>query len=42
MVTVASTGGNVITLTLVLNIQNSAMENATAAWTSVETSVLFL
>ena len=42
MVTVASMGGNVITLTLVLNIQNSAMENATAAWTSVETSVLFL
>ena len=35
-------GGNVIALRLVLNILSNAMGNATAAWTSVETSVLFL
>ena len=42
MVTVALTDGNVIAPTLALNIQNNAMGIAMAAWTSVETSVLFL
>ena len=42
METVALMGGNVIALRLVLNILSNAMGNATAALTSVETSVLFL
>ena len=35
-------GGNVTVVRLVLNIQSHVMGNATAAWTSVETSALFL